>query len=443
MHKILLIDDDPVVRSLISGILRKKDYEVLLAREGQEGLKLVKDKTPDLVICDYQMPGMSGIDVLDRIRDSSPKLPVIILTAYGDATLTIKSMQTGAFDFIEKPINPRELLTTVKNGLKTVETVRHEQGQVSGDKVDRADVNLMVGKTHEMRDIFKQVGRISQNNVNVVVSGESGSGKERLARLIHLSGYNKDKPIVIVNCKTMAEEQLQGDRRGSAPDRIAVLDEKIGSAGGGTVVLDEVGMLSPPMQMRLLEHISHDQSGLDKQHPRFISTTTQEIHSLVEEGLFIKELYYKLKVFSIHVPPLRKRKEDIPELVRHLLQELNPAFDRKVLRVEEGVIELLQSYNWPGNVRELKNILMQALVLSHNELLEKKHIRIEQTLLEEGGSDSEDHDEEPRSMAEVEKEHIAFVLKYAGWNKQKAASILGITRPTLNAKIEKYQIVNY
>ncbi len=442
MHKILLIDDDPVVRSLISGILRKKDYMVILAKEGQEGLKMVKDEAPDLVICDYQMPGISGIDVLYRIRESHPGLPVIILTAYGDATLTIKSMQTGAFDFIEKPINPRELLSTVKNGLKTIDTVKKEDKERPAEK-GGADVNLMVGKTPDMRDIFKQVGRISQNNVNVVLSGESGSGKERLARLIHRSGYNKDNPIVIVNCKTLAEEQLQGSRGVSSPERLAALDEKIsGASGGGTVVLDEVGMLSPQMQMRLLEHLSHDLTGVDRLNPRFISTTTQDIHALVDEGLFIKELYYKLKVFSISVPPLRKRKEDIPELVRHLLQELNPAFDRKVVRIEEGVIELLQTYSWPGNVRELKNVLMQALVLSHNELLEKKHIRIEQDLSDEIAENS-DPEEEPRSMAEVEKEHIAHVLKYVSWNKQRAASILGITRPTLNAKIEKYHLANY
>jgi len=437
--KILLIDDDPVVRSLISNILRKKGYEVVLAKEGQEGLELARSETPDLVITDYQMPGISGIEVLSRMHEVDPQTPVIILTAYGDATLTIKSIQTGAFDFIEKPINPRELLETVKNGLSTLESVRQKEGP--GILPERKkDGNVMVGKSPAMREIFKNIGRISQNNVNVMITGDSGAGKERMARLIHESGYNKDQPLAYINCKILAEQQLQDGQGGGGVHAgisgRSAMAEKLKQAGSGTVILDEVGMLSSQMQMYLLDRMSRDDLEESRMWPRFISITTQDISDLVSENLFLKELYYKLKVFSLHIPPLRERKTDIPELVKNLLQELNPELDKKVVQLEDGVVQLLQSHDWPGNVRELKNVLMQALVLSHGEVLEKKHIRLEGKPVEVGKD--EVFEEQPRSMDEVEKEHIEKVLKYTRWNKQQASSILGITRPTLNAKIDKY-----
>ncbi len=444
LPKILLIDDDPVVRSLISNILRKKGYEVILAKEGQEGLEVAKREVPDLVITDYQMPGISGIDVLTQMNEINPKTPVIILTAYGDATLTIKSIQTGAFDFIEKPINPKELLETVKNGLSTLGSVRQkEEPEVLPER--RKDDNLMVGKSSVMREIFKNIGRISQNNVNVMITGDSGVGKERMARLIHESGYNKDQPLVYVNCKILAEQQLQnGQGTGRTQTEMSgrnSLDAKLKQVDSGTVILDEVGMLSSQMQMYLLDQMSREDLEASRMLPRFISITTQDINDLVNENLFLKELYYKLKVFSLHLPPLRGRKADIPELVKNLLQELNPAFDKKVDQLEDGAIQLLQSHEWPGNVRELKNVLMQALVLSHGEVLEKKHIRLEGKPVHVVKDDV--FEERPRSMDEVEKEHINKVLEYTKWNKQQAASILGITRPTLNAKIDKYGLTKY
>ncbi len=444
LPKILLIDDDPVVRSLISNILRKKGYEVILAKEGQEGLEVAKREVPDLVITDYQMPGISGIDVLTQMNEIDPKTPVIILTAYGDATLTIKSIQTGAFDFIEKPINPKELLETVKNGLSTLGSVRQkEEPEVLPER--RKDDNLMVGKSSVMREIFKNIGRISQNNVNVMIIGDSGVGKERMARLIHESGYNKDQPLIYVNCKVLAEQQLQnGQGTGRTQTEMSgrnSLDAKLKQVDSGTVILDEAGMLSLQMQMYLLDQMSREDLEASRMLPRFISITTQDINDLVNENLFLKELYYKLKVFSLHIPPLRERKADIPELVKNLLQELNPAFDKKVDQLEDGAIQLLQSHEWPGNVRELKNVLMQALVLSHGEVLEKKHIRLEGKPVHVVKDDV--FEERPRSMDEVEKEHINKVLEYTKWNKQQAASILGITRPTLNAKIDKYGLTKY
>lgn len=429
MQKILLIDDDPVVRSLISGILRKRGYEVFLAKNGDEGLNIVKESQPDLVITDYQMPGISGMEVLNQINAFNPKLPVVMLTAHGDASLTIKSIQTGAFDYLEKPINPKELLQIVKSGLSTLE----DQAEGVVPEVGfttHMDENLMVGKTPVMREIFKGIGRISQSNVNVMITGENGTGKERLARLIHSSGGDQQGDLVLLNCKKLSEEELRDAYLSLArkqKDSPQVLC---------SIILDDVGRLTPELQVSLLDLIDRGLGGQFVHSARIISITTQDIGQLVADGRFLKELFYKLKVVSIHLPPLGQRKEDIPELVNHLMRELNPVLNKNLKRVEEGAVQALKSYSWPGNVQELKNVLMQAMIFSHDELLEKKHIQIDSAQQE--GDPAVLFDKPPRSLAEVEKEHIGVVLSYTGWNKQESSAILGITRPTLNAKIEKY-----
>ncbi len=425
MKTILLIDDDPVVRSLASGILRKNGYNVHVAKDGSEGIDLTKKYHPDLVVTDYQMPGISGMEVLASLRDYNEMLPVIMLTAHGDATLTIKSMQTGAFDFIEKPINPKELLETIKNGLLTSEGAQQKSGQTVSEK-KKVDDNIMVGKSPAMLQIFKNIGRISQNNVNVMITGDPGTGKARLAKLIHQSSSSADNPLVFISCKALSDEELKH-----------AFSEGVKN---GTIVLDELGALSTELQLRLLDlmesHALAQKPG-KKSNYRIISVARADMNQLVEEGSFLKELFYQLKVFLFHIPALSERKEDIPHLVKQLLTEMNVELGKNVSQVEEGVIPLLQSYDWPGNVRELRNVLLQAMVLSHGDLLQKKHISLEgEATIEPELFEADDF--ELRSLADVEKEHIGMVLRKVRWSKQEAAAVLGITRPTLNAKIDKY-----
>ncbi len=425
MKSILLIDDDPVVRSLASGILRKNGFNVHVAKDGSEGIDLAKKHHPDLVVTDYQMPGISGMEVLASLREYNEKLPVIMLTAHGDATLTIKSMQTGAFDFIEKPINPKELLDTIKNGLLTSEGAQKKSDQTIAEK-KKVDDNIMVGKSPAMLQIFKNIGRISQNNVNVMIDGEPGTGKARLAKLIHQSSPAAENPIVFINCKSLTDYELK-----------RAFSE---GATNGSIVMDEIGNLSSDMQLRLLDLIESQalvHGHGKKSNYRIISIARIDMNRLVEEGSFLRELFYQLKVFLFHLPALNERKEDIPYLVKHLLVEINAELGKNVSLIEDGVIPLLQSYNWPGNIRELRNVMMQALVLSHGDLLQKKNIRLEGEAI----SESEHHETdaaEMRSLADVEKEHIGRVLRAVRWNKQEASTVLGITRPTLNAKIDKY-----
>ncbi len=438
---VLLIDDDPVVRSLVSGILSKKGYEVFLAKTGEEGLRLVEKHKPDLVITDFQMPGLSGIDVVEAIKRAGPHVPVIVLTAHGDTALTIESIQAGAFDFIEKPINPRELLETVKSGLESVAASRKAYDLLPDNQTRESEYNLVVGKTTAMRELFKTIGRLSQSRMNVMVNGETGSGKNRLTQLIHKVSPNSEEPFVYFNCRKLDGSGDYPDAGDDVPDHLHdLLVKKYREAGDGSLILDEIGMLPLEMQHTLQDILSehlYEGKSLKTGKPRVISLTTGLAGEMVWEGKFLQDLYYNLSVFSLHIPPLRRRKEDIPELVKNLLPELNSELGRNVSLVGEGVVSYLQAYDWPGNVRELKNILMQALALSYGEVLEKKYIHILEDATDKGLRESPE-DRGAVSLAEVEKEHIAHVLGLTGWNKQEAARTLGITRPTLNAKIEKY-----
>ncbi|MFP4064884.1 MAG: sigma-54-dependent transcriptional regulator, partial [Bacteroidales bacterium] len=402
---------------------------------------LIKERQPDLVITDFQMPGLSGIEVVEAIRQVDPQIPVIVLTAYGDTALTIESIQAGAFDFIEKPINPRELLETVKNGLDAVVASQKAHDLVTESHSEKSAYNLIVGKTPAMRELFKTVGRLSQSRMNVMISGEPGTGKGRFAQLIHNVSPNSGAPLVYLNCRKLDES---GDYMGAdvqIPDHLhELLVKKFREADNGSLILDEIGMLPPEMQHTLLDILNepfHQERAGQLARPRIISLTTGHAGEKLGEGKFLQDLFYNLNVFSLQIPPLRRRKEDIPELVKNLLPELNAELGKNVSRIGEGVMSYLQAYDWPGNVRELKNILMQAVALSYGEILEKKYIHILDGGSEKGTRESVE-ERGAVSLAEVEREHIAHVLGLTSWNKQEAARILGITRPTLNAKIEKY-----
>ncbi len=442
MKCVLIIDDDPVVRSLVAGILRKKNYEAIVASTGDEGLQKLKTQKPDLVITDFQMPGLSGLEVLAKIKEINKSLPVVLLTAHGDPSLTIESMQEGAFDYIEKPINPRELLELVKRGIDASESGVESIAHHSSGLLEKEAINLMAGKSPDMLELFKSVGRLAANDLSVMIVGETGVGKERLAKLIHQSSAFRNEPMVYVDCKSedgisFADEGVGGADASRFDDGMVSAFTK---AGKGTIVLNEIGKLVPGIQNRLLSLINHLLPEVLRQgsgRPRIISLTTEDVGELVRQGKFAEELFYRLNVFSLHIPPLRLRKEDIPVVARDLLQELNPMLGKRVMRIEDAVLQRLQAYDWPGNVRELKNVLMQALVLSPGDVLDKKYLRLPST---EGDAPLKDGGSESRllPLAEVEKGHIAHVLGQVGWSKQDASAILGITRPTLNAKIEKY-----
>ncbi len=445
MSKILAIDDDSIIRTLLTNILTKAGYEVVTAADGESGLELAISTNPDLVVTDFQMPGISGLDVVTELQRTQPGLPVILLTAHGDVALTIKSIQLGAYDFIEKPIQMQELLDVIRNGLEVSRQSRSLTEAISPEIRKAIEDNLLVGKTPVMREIFKNIGRISLNKVNVLITGETGTGKELIARLIHFSGITREHPLIVVNCSTLNESLLEhelfGYTLGAFPGAMNDKKGKFEQAADGTIFLDEISELTDNIQtklLRVLQELEFEKPGADDPLPmtaRIIAATNKDLESLVKNGKFREELYYRLKVFTIALPPLRNRTEDIPELVKHLMGKLNRKLNKRILKIGEGVLDLLQSHDWPGNVRELENTLMQAFIMTRSDVLEKEHIALMSSHDGVGGDAFE-----LKSIADIEKVHIKKVLDRVKWNKQEASRILEITRPTLNAKIEKYAL---
>jgi two-component system response regulator AtoC len=444
MSNILIIDDDDFIRGVLKSVLKKAGYKVYDAADGEKGLQFVKQFQPDLVLTDYKMPGISGLEVLQEVVRTNPGLPVIMLTAYGDVALTIKAIQAGAYDFIEKPVKNHELLEAIRNGVKASEQSKSLKQVIAPEARKEIEENLPAGKTPAMREIFKNIGRISLNKVNVVITGESGTGKEQVARLIHYSGINREHPFLVVYCSSADEQKLERELFGYANGQEAGnIKGKLEQAGEGTLFIDEFPELPERLQKKLFRAFQNgefEQPGSPTPislNARFIVATHQDMDAILAENRFSKDLYYRLKMFSIHLPPIRERKDDIPELVQSLLIKLNRKFNKHVVKVEEGVIELLKSYNWPGNIRELENTLIQAMILTHGDVLEKKNIP---TLRKSSGTSEKPAGANLIPMSEVEKVHIKKVLDAVNWNKMEASGILQITRPTLNKKIEKYAL---
>jgi len=443
MKKILIIDDDDFIRKMLVSVIQKAGYEVFEAPDGETGLKYVELKNPDLVITDFKMPGISGLEVVTELVRTHPGLTVIMLTAYGDVSLTIKAIQAGAYDFIEKPIKNRELIEAIENGIQASIQSKSLTKLISPEARKAIEDSLLAGITPAMREIFKNIGRISLTRVNVLIAGEAGTGKEQIARLIHYSGITREQPFVVVNCNAASEETLEHELFGYSKVTSNGVKEKKGKielAEDGTLFLDEFQELTTNLQNSLLRVIQNNEfikQGDDLPVPlrcRIITSTKSDIESLVNDGIFLKDLYFRLRVFTITLPPLRERIDDIPELLQNLLQKLNRKLNRRVHKVEDGVTGILKNYEWPGNIRELENILLQAIILSHGDVLERKNIIL--TL----GNVSSPTESSTRMapLSEIEKEHIKKVLDAVGWNKMEASTILEITRPTLNAKIEKY-----
>ena len=451
MKKILIIDDNKLILKTLKATLSKAGYAIIEAEEGETGLRLVRSEHPDLVITDYQMPGIDGLEVLSEIRKLKTNLPVILLTGFGDIVLTIKSIQLGAFDYLEKPFSPVQLLSTIQLALNSVKRSNSLSEVFHKDVFSESmlEDNILVGKAPQMKEIFKNIGLISMNKVNVLIQGDTGTGKELIARLIHFSGITRDKPLVVVNCsaltETLLESELFGHVKGSFTDSIRDKKGKFELAGEGSIFLDEISEISLNTQVKLLrviQELEFEKVGGETTIPmkaRIIAATNHNLEKLIEQGKFREDLYYRLKVFTITLPPLRERKEDIRDLVIHFLYKLNKRFNRNVIKIGDDVIEMLQNHEWYGNVRELENTILQAIIMSKNDVLEKENITLNFRL----------HHAVPnelqvplfRSLSDLEKYHIKHILDEVKWNKLEASRVLDISRPTLNAKIEKYNLV--
>ena len=448
MEKILVIDDDESILLLLKKLLEDFKCELLEAEDGKNAISLTEREHPDLIITDLAMPGIGGLDILKRAKEIDENIPVIIITAHDEMTSTITAIQMGAFDYISKPLDQERFKLIVKRALES----KRLSDKYSLDSIETEakfeNESVLIGNTPHIKEIFKQIGTVSINRVTVLIMGESGTGKELIAKIIHSSGITKDYPFVAVNCSALSENLLESELFGHVKGAFtgAVRDKKgkFELAGNGTIFLDEISEISLNLQVKLLRVLQEkefERVGGETPIPlkaRIITSTNKELAELVKQNKFREDLYFRLKVFTIHTPDLNSRKADIPQLVIHFLAKINKELHKNVNVVPFDVMEMLQNYNWVGNVRELENILTQAVVLAKGNVLSKEYL----ILRKDGLNQNSKHDSELISLTDVERDHIRKVLEKTGWNKTEASRILGIAKSTLYQKIEEYKLSN-
>jgi DNA-binding NtrC family response regulator len=354
----------------------------------------------------------------------------------------------GAYDYIEKPLDIDRLTVMIKRALEGKKISEHLEITITKDSDEYRIENSLIGRTPAMKEVLKKIGKVSSNRVSILILGESGTGKELITKVIHYSGITKNFPFIPVNCtalsETLLESELFGHDKGSFTGAIRDKKGKFELAGEGTIFLDEISEISPNLQVKLLRVLQEkefERVGGEvtiPMHARIVAATNKNLSELVKQGKFREDLYYRLKVFTIEVPPLRERKNDIPGLVIHLLQKINKELHKDVRKIPLEVMEMLQNYEWIGNVRELENTLYQAVVLSSDDVLKKENLLLRKPVkpVNYGNNDC-------LSLAEVEKIHIEKILGKVNFNKTKACEILKISKPTLDSKIKKYKITSH
>ncbi|MFB0564368.1 MAG: sigma-54-dependent transcriptional regulator [Candidatus Aminicenantaceae bacterium] len=444
---ILIIDDDEVILDSCTQVLKKEGYTVKTVKDGSEGLRLFKLRFFHIVLLDLKLPGLDGMEILSKMKVESPETPVIIITGYATIDSAVEAMKRGAFDYIAKPFSPAELRVITKKALRG-RKVFLENLYLRKELEAKSEFDMVVGKSKLMEKVLDIVRRVSVTESTILITGESGTGKELLAREIHKHSPRKDGPFVVVDCgalvETLFESELFGHIKGSFTGAYVTKHGRFEVANGGDIFLDEVSNISLNVQAKLLRVIQEREvtrigsSKPIKVHVRIIAATNENLADTVRKGKFREDLFYRLSVVPLHLPPLRERKEDIPLLVEHFLRKYNKRAKRNINTVSPEVIKALMEYDWPGNIRELENTIERAVVLTKGNDIELDDlmyhgISASSSFLNPSGERFE-------SLEVIEKQYIQNVLQSQGGNKSKTARILGIDRKTLWAKIKKYKI---
>ncbi len=444
---ILIIDDDEAILDSCSQVLLKAGYSVKGARDGEEGLKLFKSESFHMVLLDLKLPGSDGIEVLGHIKTENPETPVIIMTGYASVESAVGAMKQGAFDYMAKPFSPKELRVNIRKALNNRKLLM-ENLYLRKELEAKIEFDLVVGKSEAMEAVLDVVKKVSPSESTVLISGESGTGKEILAREIHKHSLRRDGPFVVVDCgalvETLFESELFGHVRGSFTGAYETKHGRFELANGGTVFLDEISNISLNIQAKLLRVIQEKEvtrvgsAKSIKIDVRIIAATHEDLAEAVKGGKFREDLFYRLSVVPIHVPPLRERKEDIPLLVDHFLLKYNKRAKKNIQSVSPQILEALRAYDWPGNIRELENTIERAIVLTRNDQLGLEDLIYHG--IGSGLSFLEPVGGKYKTLDEIEKEYIKAVIRAHHGNKSKTAKILSIDRKTLLSKLKRYNI---
>ncbi|MFA5026513.1 MAG: sigma-54 dependent transcriptional regulator [Candidatus Methylomirabilota bacterium] len=447
---ILVVDDDPGIRESFEALL-SKEYDLHFASEGTEALRILSARDINLVLLDIRMPGMDGIEVLRRIRELNEHADVVVITAVKSLKTAVEAIKLGASDYITKPFDIHEILALIKRVMEKQELVK-EVLYLRSEVARGHSFENLIGRNVRMQEIYTLVKRIADNNATVLLSGESGTGKEVLARTIHQQSNRATRPFVAVNCAAipaeLLESELFGHEKGAFTGAIATKVGKFELATGGSLFLDEVGSMRLDLQAKILRALQEREiervggTRTIKIDVRVIAATNRDLRRAAEEGSFREDLYYRLNVVPITLPPLRLRRDDIPLLMEHFIAKYNQEFNRKVKAFSAGATAALYQYDWPGNVRELENVIERAVALAQSETISLRELPLEISIL--GHTVIEDIQKAGLSLREArshfERQYILSILEKVMWSQVEASRILGLHRNTLAWKLQKLGI---
>ena len=447
-YRILVVDDEKIIRDSCYRVLSKEEYKVEIVASGEAAVKRVQEASFDLILLDLKMPGMDGLETLRFFKEQDSKIVVVIITGYPDVETAVKAIKLGAYDYISKPFTPQELRLIVERSLER-RTLCLENEYLRQQMGSRNESEQTIGNSQPMQRVYEMVRKVASTDSTALIVGESGTGKDLIAKAIHNHSLRRNNEFVAVDCgalvETLLESELFGHVKGSFTGATQTKHGSLELANGGTFFFDEVANLSPNMQSKLLRVIQEREIkpvGSEKKIPidvRIIAATNQDLRKAIKEKTFREDLFYRLSVFPIRLPPLRERKEDIPLLVEHFAKKHNKKKGKLTISIAEETIELLTRYPWPGNIRELENAIERALILTDDGIILPRNLPwyIREQEEGKGGLVSK----VLTTLQEVETKHIEYVLNKTGWNKSKTAQILGIDRKTLYQKVKKYSLI--
>lgn len=446
LYRILVVDNEKAQREQLAGFLKKQGFSATTAGSGREAIDICLDKSFEVALVDLKMPEMDGIELLEKLKQIDPEVQVIMMTAYGSVETAVDAMRLGAYHYVSKPVNLKEVELLINKALDNHHLLM--ENKYLKDELEQKYGDLrIIGKSRAIREVLSTVSRVATTRSTVLIRGESGTGKELVARAIHGLSDRADKRFIPVSCaalpETLFESELFGHEKGAFTGAIRTREGRFKLADGGTLFLDEVGDIPLETQVKLLRVIESQEferlGGKDtlKVDVRIISATNQELEEKIKEGTFREDLYYRLNVISIVIPPLRERKEDILMLVDHFINKANQKCGRSVKGITPEFKDILLHYGWPGNVRELENAIERGVVLSRTEVIDEADLS--DFALGPGGKFGQ-FPLASASLKEVEENHIIRVLDQNDWNLAKSAEVLGIHRNTLRLKMREYGI---
>jgi two-component system, NtrC family, response regulator len=450
--RIIVIDDEVNAATALESLLREDGYEVQKAHDARSGLQLLEKMDPDVVLTDLRMPGMDGLELLARIKEVRPETMVVLMTAYGTVKTAVKAMKLGAEDFLPKPIDVEELEVVLQKTLEKKHLL--EEARLLRERLEhKYRLDNLVGESPEMLAVFKTIRQVAPSSSSVLLLGESGSGKELFAQAIHQNSPRRNRPFIKVACaalpETLLESELFGHEKGSFTGAVYTRAGRFEAADGGTLFLDEIGDITPTVQVKLLRFLEErefERVGGNKTFKvdvRIVAATHRDLRKKLEDGSFREDLYYRLNVIEIHIPPLRERQGDIPLLAHHFLKKYASANNKEIEGLSDEVLAMLLSHSWPGNVRELENAMERAVVLASERVLTPAHY----PTLQRPGKPVASAPEAAQSgiqipgstLADIEREAILRTLEAVGGSTSRAAGVLQISARKIQYKLKEYQ----